>query len=248
MTGRLRRAARWVVAGSLLAGAAAVAAFFVLFPTAPALADDRPTTLRLKPLETDPRLLAEYPARWVAAHEISAPGEPSFGGLSGLLLEGETLRAVGDRGVWLTARARRGPSGEVTALEQARIGPLRDAVGAPLDGPAADAESLARAEHAGPGVWVGFERRHRLSARASVDAQPAAAAEAPRAPVERLGGNAGLEGLARAADGALWAVAEAADEGESRNQGWRYPAPVDASSRPRRFTYARLDEFDATGA
>ncbi|MEL6979889.1 MAG: esterase-like activity of phytase family protein [Pseudomonadota bacterium] len=157
--------------------------------------------------------------------------------MSGLLIDGDELRAVGDRGVWLTARLERNAAGAVTAFRDAEIGPLRDRRDAALFGRRIDAESLAR--DGASGVWIGFEQRHRITAR---DALGAPAREtATQLPTARLGRNSGIEGLARGPDGALWAIAETLIGGAPA--GWRLDRGV---ARP--FRFERIGRHKPTGA
>ena len=88
--------------------------------------------------------------------------DPAFGGLSALELspDGTRLLALSDRGHWLVADIMHDASGAPSGLANARMAPLRDAAGAPLEGRWADAEGLARRAD---GVYlVSFERHHRV--------------------------------------------------------------------------------------
>ena len=88
--------------------------------------------------------------------------DPAFGGFSALELsaDGTRLLAISDRGQWLVADIIHDADGAPLALDNARMAPLRDFDGAPLEGRWADAEGLA---HWSDGVYlVSFERHHRV--------------------------------------------------------------------------------------
>ena len=191
----------------------------------------------MKRLSFPPNLLEGQKVALLAAHELTAP-EAEFGGLSGLLLEGERLYLIGDRAIWIEARVERGGDGAVTKFASARLGPLRGASGRNLRGTWIDAEALARDGKGG--FWLGFEGQHRIVRHQTLDGR----AVEIGGPLQKkaLGRNAGVEGLARAADGALWVLAEKKGPG-GRQQGWRL-----WSGRAQSFFYDRIGPFDATGA
>lgn len=128
---------------------------------------------------------------------------PDFGGISGLLVEGDRMIAVTDRGHWIEARID--PAAE-PPLSQARIAPMLGAGGRPLSGASTDAEALARSDGA---LWVGFEQDHRLMRH--VGAGRLSDTVRPR-DFGRLRANAGVEGLATLPDGSLLAIAEARED------------------------------------
>lgn len=196
-----------------------------------------PIAIDLSPIEIPERLMAGQKARFLAGFELGARNS-QFGGLSGLALEGERFYAIGDRAIWIEARAARAESGAVTGLSDARIGALKGSSGNPLKGTWIDAESLTRSGSGG--FFIGFERRHRITEHRSLDGKAVALVDPP--PAKTLGGNAGIEGLARAPDGALWALAEAAGP-SGRQQGWRL-----RSGAKQGFGFARIGAFDTTGA
>lgn len=124
---------------------------------------------------------------------------PDFGGISGILVEGDRLTGLTDRAHWIEARID--PAAE-PPLAEARIAPMLGAGGRPLAGAAIDAESIARTDGA---LWVGFEQDHRLMRHAG-----GGRLSDPLRPRDfgRLGANAGVEGLATLPDGSLLAIAE----------------------------------------
>lgn len=209
------------------------------------------TPLRIRatplPLAED----GETPARLGRLRPLGAlalaADHPAFGGFSGLALDPDlTLHAVSDRGWGLEARLVRDAAGAPAALTAARLFPLRDAAGRPLDGAAGDAEALARLPKGG--FLVGFERRHRIARHAALD-QPGRPFPAPPG-LAAAPANAGLEALAVLADGRVVAIAEglpgpapgtvAAWIGAADGRAWRglayRPAagfaPVDAAALP----------------
>ncbi|MGF1551503.1 MAG: esterase-like activity of phytase family protein [Paracoccaceae bacterium] len=115
--------------------------------------------------------------------------DTAFGGLSGAVLAGERLIAVGDRGIWFSARFD--PGGDGPLLADARLASIRGGGGAALGGKAADAEALAMT--CGGGLAVGFEQFHRLR-RYGPDGRLRAVLDAPSMAGDDA--NAGIEGLA----------------------------------------------------
>lgn len=90
------------------------------------------------------------------------------------------------------------------------------------------------------GFWIGFEGQHRIVRHQEL-AGRVVEIGGPL-PKKTLGRNAGVEGLARARDGALWVLAEK-QAPDGRQQGWRI-----RGGRAQPFFYDRIGPFDATGA
>lgn len=195
-----------------------------------------PIQINAHRLQISDTLMAGSTARFLAGLELRSPND-AFGGLSGLHLQGPLMRLIGDRGVWVEARVNRAASGAISGFGAASIGRLRGSSGNPLQGTWIDAESLA--EDGRGGYWIGFERRHRLTRHRGLDGKALAVLEPPK---RSLGRNAGVEGLAHAGDGALWAIAEAAGP-NGRQRGWRMQG---GAAEP--FSFARIGPFDSTGA
>lgn len=127
------------------------------------------------------------------------PPFAAFGGISGLVAEGDAIVAVSDRGRWLKFRPVI-EDGRLTGAEAAASAPLLNDAGAPLPKRGQDAEDMA------PGGWVSFEGDHRI---ARYDAPGGAAVEVLRNPDWRtLRSNGGLEAVARDNRGRIWAIAE----------------------------------------
>lgn len=168
-------------------------------------ADGREVALVARPVPVDPTAQADGVTPAGAWHLTS--DEPAFGGLSGLLVRGDRLLAVTDRGTWLTARLA--VEGAALALTEVRMAPLRNSDGGALAAPGsdfADAEALA-ADPAG-GVVVAFERVHRAIAYRP-DGAPERVIRGHR--FQFFAGNGGLEALATLPDGAVLALVEEAE-------------------------------------
>lgn len=174
--------------------------------------------------------------------------DPRFGGLSGLLLEGEgdRLIALSDKGNLLTARLVT-QGGRLVGLEEARMGPLRAANGRTLAAQGRDdTESLSRS---GAGLVVGIERRHEIWVFPGPDPYAATGRKLISfAGFAGLGFNEGIEGLATPADGRpapLVAVAERDPREGGILPGFLF-APLASPKLIGRFVLDRIDEFNAT--
>lgn len=128
--------------------------------------------------------------------------DPAFGGFSGLLVEGETLTAVSDKGSLLTATIE----GDAFALTNARLTPLRDRFGSLYGEERGDAEGLARL---GDDLLISFERDHRIEILIDGSLGEYLRPDA----WDDLTYNKGLEGLTWLPGGALLAIEEARAEG-----------------------------------
>lgn len=127
------------------------------------------------------------------------PPFAAFGGISGVVAEGDGLVAVSDRGQWLRFRPVI-KGGRLVGAENASSAPLLNDAGAALSKRGQDAEDIA------PGGWVSFEGDHRI---ARYDEPGGPAVETLRHPDwEKLRSNGGLEAVAQDAKGQIWAIAE----------------------------------------
>lgn len=142
-------------------------------------------------------------ARLISAHALSAD-HPAFGGLSAVSVspDGARLMLLSDRAVLFTAAIAR-DEGRIAGLTDARAHPLRDLAGRLA--PHLDSEAIARDGETGH--WIAFE-----GDRAAIWRYPAPGGRpvaTPAAPAfGRLQRNSGLEALAAAPDGALYAMPE----------------------------------------
>ena len=125
---------------------------------------------------------------------------PWFGGLSGLLIEGDRLLAASDKAHLL--RARFAVTGPEISFEDATLWHLRTAQDILLDGKEGDAESLARVEGH---LLISFERDHRIQ---RLDGQGRLQDWAAPPGFADLANNGGIEALAGLRDGRVLALAE----------------------------------------
>ncbi|MEM9046290.1 MAG: esterase-like activity of phytase family protein [Pseudomonadota bacterium] len=123
-----------------------------------------------------------------------------FGGLSGLLIEGDRMIAASDRAHLLRADL----SVEQGQLEtsDATLWHLRDAADRLLDGKEGDAESLARSDGH---LLISFERDHRIE---RLDASGLLQPWMRPPGFADLSNNGGIEALASLRDGRVLAIAE----------------------------------------
>ncbi|MBI1261639.1 MAG: twin-arginine translocation pathway signal [Rhizobiales bacterium] len=114
----------------------------------------------------DPADLSAGEMRFAGGIEISS-SDSRFGGWSGLAVsqDGDTLVAISDTGLWLTARMLYDEKGRLSGLVQGVIAPMLDQKGKPLEGKMlGDAESLViDGDDITRGMaYVSFERAHRI--------------------------------------------------------------------------------------
>ncbi|MGC1427854.1 MAG: esterase-like activity of phytase family protein [Albidovulum sp.] len=135
-----------------------------------------------------------------------------FGGFSGLSItnSGADLLTVSDRGVMVRADIRRDSAGRIQDVSIVWQAPLRDNFDRPVDGFTADAEALA-VEPDGT-AFVGFESYTRVIALHPPDMTPTPLHRWDR--FKALWGNTGFESLALHPDGRLFAIVEAATDGQ----------------------------------
>lgn len=161
-------------------------------------------------------------------------GERWFGGISGMILDGDRLVAVNDSGHWLSMRLETDETGRPLAVSELNIAPLGGLDGSRDDG---DAEELVATPD---GLMVAFERRHRLwlyPDGLSGKPKPLAAPQG----FTRLPANGGAEAVAALGDGRLLVIAEEGDETLS-------PAWLGRPGAWERLSYRRHGQFRPTGA
>jgi len=155
-----------------------------------------------------------------------------FGGFSGLLMEGDKLTAVTDRGTLLSSRWHNG------SLTEASLSSLRDTSGKAIKKKSlADAESLARFGETG--FLISFERRHRLL---SYDGNVIQPFQAPPG-LSNAPDNHGAEALTRLHDGRYFILQERLDDLKDKTVGW-----IGGPDEWQSFDYARKDGYRPTGA
>ncbi|MBY8978221.1 esterase-like activity of phytase family protein [Rhodobacteraceae bacterium NNCM2] len=130
-----------------------------------------------------------------------------FGGLSGLMIEGDEMIAVSDKAHLL--RARIGLEGDELSLNDATLWHLRDSNDYLLDHLEGDAESIA---YDGDDLMISFERDHRIE-RFGPDGRLSDPVEG--LDFSDLNDNGGIEAMVTLPDGRLLALAETWVDGAS---------------------------------
>lgn len=151
-------------------------------------------------VQAEPALRANGWTRW----KLDAPW---FGGFSGIEMDasGTQMTVISDRGKIITAAVRR-DKGRIAAVGVQRVTSLKRAGGGPLHKKTSDSEGLAIG--ADGRAFISFEHDHRIMQTDLATGRTFNRIALPFA--HALGENAGIEALAVAADGTLFAVAEAA--------------------------------------
>ncbi|MFO1210756.1 MAG: esterase-like activity of phytase family protein [Amaricoccus sp.] len=129
-----------------------------------------------------------------------------FGGFSGLVVEdgGADFLTISDRGNWARGTLERNADGRIEAAHLTDHGPILDLRGRPLRGRSFDAEGLTMDSRGR--VYISFEGQDRI--RRYDDLRETAAAVPSHPDFRHLPVNLGLESLAVAADGTLYAIPE----------------------------------------
>lgn len=168
-----------------------------------------------------------------------------FGGLSGLSVsaDGSLLSAVGDKGIWVTARLIYDARGRLAGAANGRIGPLLSPGGTPVAGTRfSDAESMARI---GRSFAVAFEGDHRIwlypASRNPFARRPRPFVVLPT--MKRSPSNGGIEAMVVLKDGRLIAIAEQLRVGKKAVLGW-----IIENRTWRHLIYERSGRFVPTGA
>lgn len=144
---------------------------------------------------------------------------PGFGGLSGLDVspDGKRLRAISDRGTWLTAALAHDSDGHLVTVDSWRAAPMLTPAGKPVRGRQRDAEGLARSS--GDTFLVSFEGRHRIwRYPRALDGLPRPV-PAPRA-LNDAPVNGGLEGVTVLSDGTVLGMTERHANEDGSLKGW----------------------------
>ncbi len=184
-------------------------------PPGPGMAG-HPVTVRAAPLalgNADAGVASIGRLRFRAAFHLTAD-RAEFGGFSGMAVgaDGRRLAAVTDRGWWLLAELEHDADGTLLGLGSARLGPLREVDGAPVEGrERRDAEELVVLP--GRGYLVTFEGDHRASLYSGslAEAAPPDGLPEPFPHPREIAAqdmNEGMEAAALLADGRLLIFAE----------------------------------------
>lgn len=171
-----------------------------------------------------------------------------FEALSGLTMQGDRLIMVTDEGDWVTATLQAEPDGTPTGLTDARIGPLLNIDGTPMQSKRlADAEAVTLV---GDELWVANERNQPIRA---YDLRDGALTGPARLP---LGASAPLQSSRNAGPEALVHVTAGPLSGQTilfLEEQWR-SAPLENAARIgpdgelTLFQIRRLDRYAITGA
>jgi hypothetical protein len=161
--------------------------------------DARPADIHSEPIVLDPDSAGTTEIgrlQFLAGFSLSRD-EPSWGGLSGMLIDpdGSELLAVSDVGCWTAFRLGHDAGGRLNWVQSSTPVPLLDPAGRPLSGKRmSDAEALARDPEGG--LLVAFERRHRVWRYRSGPPFPGPAAPVAVPPdLASLPDNAGIEAM-----------------------------------------------------
>lgn len=114
--------------------------------------------------------------------------------------DGNSVTAIGDRGIFVTGQIVRGSDGNIRDITTTQIKPLLP----PKGSGAPDSEGIAIGRNGG--IYVSVEARHRILAFDNLDARPRALPRHPDFP--GMQGNSSLEALAIDANGALYTIPE----------------------------------------
>ncbi|MBL1435964.1 MAG: esterase-like activity of phytase family protein [Rhodobacteraceae bacterium] len=167
--------------------------------------------------------------------------DPRFGGFSSLEVaaDGMSFISTSDRGALLRGDILR-ENGRMTGVANLRLSNIIDTKGAPLTGYHTDAEGLA-INDAGA-IFMSFEGNHRVMVQADAGALPEFVPKHPD--FRTLINNSGLEALAVAADGTLYAIPE-------RSGDMNRPFPVyrfGNGAWTKEWSIERIGNFLVTGA
>ncbi len=144
--------------------------------------------------------------RYRGGFEISSY-DTRLGGLSSLAIsdDGLSLISLSDKGIKLNARLTYDHNGLLVGLADPTLNTLKNLDGAPLSGKKnSDAESVATDGEGG--IFVAFERRHRIWHYAADGSPPKPLPKPPG--IEKAPKNKGIEALTRLQDGRLLALTE----------------------------------------
>lgn len=200
----------------------------------------QPDTKRFGPLEFRGGLVLSSPSA-------------NFGGWSALIMapDGKRMLAISDVGSWMTADLAYDGT-RPARLSHARIGPLLDAHGQPLDSKKeadAEAATLLDGTLQQGTLLIGFERHHRIDRYPIRDGviQPAVSTLKLPAEAKRMPNNQGIEALTVLKrgpyKGSVVAFAERFTRGSGYHTGWIW-----VGGEPQRFQLQDIDGFNITDA
>jgi hypothetical protein len=189
---------------------------------APAAAKDVTVTATPVPLNPgDAKQTTVDSLEYVAGFALDSAA-PEWGGYSGMVLAGDglSLLAVSDVGHWLKLELKHDDSGALTGVDAARLEPLLDEAGRPIEGKEwSDAEEISEVDGQ---IFVSFERRHRIwryASAAGIPDGPAHMVSVADA-VKSLPENSGLEAMTVAKNGQLVLIAEGGANARRGSRVW----------------------------
>jgi hypothetical protein len=215
----------------------------------PALADE-PITINATSLPVFDRSVPDNrfgPLTYLGGLALSSRHR-DFEALSGLTMRDNRLIMVTDEGDWVTATLQSETNGTPTGLTDARIGPLRNTDGTPMQSKRlADAEAITLV---GDAFWVTAERNQPIRAYDASDGAPSGPASLPFGDAAPLRGsrNAGLEAIVHVPTGPLAGETLIFLEEPPRRASDPTAARLTASGELVPFAVQRLDDFAITGA
>ncbi|MEM1177331.1 MAG: esterase-like activity of phytase family protein [Acidobacteriota bacterium] len=154
--------------------------------------------------------------RWRAGFDLNSEHQ-RFGGFSGMLVDGDRLLAISDRGWWWRGRLEHAEDGTVTGVLGDAMWPISDLDGAAVEGRGRfDAEELVLFR---AGLAVAFEGEHRLHFyRRRPGEVPLPSSDAPSLiavpAMADVAENGGLEPVTTLDDGRLVAFTEDAENAD----------------------------------
>lgn len=163
-----------------------------------------------------------------------------FGGLSGLDVspDGRQLRAVSDRGRWITATLAHDSAGRLISMDSWRDAPMLTPAGKHARGRYRDAEGLTRRSGA---FLVSFERRHRIWRYPTALDVPPRPVATPRG-LNDAPANGGLEGITVLPDGTVMGMTERLANEDGGLKGW-----LMKNGTAREIAYVTQNGFSPTG-
>ncbi len=217
-------------------------------PPSPVGAQSLDLTIRSEPLLLkldEPGLRKIDKLVWRGGISMTS-SSPNFGGWSDLYIspDGRSLTTISDLGSWLTATIMYDSTGQLTGLENSRIGSLLGLDGEPLANKVeADAEGMA---HMPDGSWlVSFERHHRIWRYPTLDGVPR--------PINlpehfaRQPENGGVETMTVLPDGRIVVISEDYSVTAGLLVGWIGQPDAEGLYSWQTFQYARSPDFNPTG-
>ncbi|MEM8962379.1 MAG: esterase-like activity of phytase family protein, partial [Acidobacteriota bacterium] len=195
------------------------------------------------PLEVRaPNARAVGTLRWRAGFHLTTD-RTTFGGLSGMVIDGDDVVAVTDQSTWWRFPLEHDATGTLVGVGDAITGPLLRPDGKPLETRRErDAEEILSID----GSWVvSFEGDHRLWRYPDVDGTPAGLPTSLNAPdaLAEAPVNGGMEAMTQLADGRWLIFSEEQETPTGEMRGW-LGNPTDGWAD---LALAKVEDFVPTG-